>query len=247
VKRLPSYYGKMTEGRPGRMVCITQHDITDSPYPYWHDSSIRMYRFDWWIESEMRQDDQAVRFARLIRREDAGQDFHVKADVRLDGITGLIFRSDDQASSCFAFLVILPDHPLYKTYFPPEQQHEVVAANYSAADRHHFGLGHAMAVLVRMQNGKLTVLRGIRLMGYSGVYEPARGSWCGMQVKARGRQIVAAVDLRNPDHYQAPFYVTYNDPAPSGDRIGLMTDQSTGAFRNVQAWDRPRMIRDLWR
>ena len=237
AKRLSQYYGRMIDVDDDTIVCVTQYNIGDSPYPYWYDSSIRMYRFNWRRSGILEQKKDGVRFARAIQKEDELGDVHARAEVRLDGADGIMFRVSADGKSCYAFLVILSDHPLYGTYFPPEVQQEVVAANYTAGDTYGSGLGWPMAVIVRVDKGDVAVLRGMRVFD-----KPTKGTWSQMQVKVCGDLIQAAVKIKGP-----AVYVGVRDHALSSGTVGFFADRSTGAFRNLEVWHKPQMMRHLWK
>ena len=243
--QLKSYYGKMLEAAPGQLLCVTQHLISDSPYPFWYDSSIRMYRFRWRRSGILEQSNDGVRFARTILQGDAFGNMHARADVRLDGVNGIIFHVSPDGKSYYFFGVVLRGHPLYKDYFPPEVQDEKVAANYSAAEQQHFALGRAMVVLARVEAAKITLLRGLHILQGSPSYRVEKGSWSRMQVKVSGDVIQAAVKIDHA-HFPRAVYVSARDAALGAGGLGAFADRSTGAFRNLEVWDSPQMIRDLW-
>ena len=240
-----SYYGKMLESSPNQLMCVTQHNIHDSPYPFWYDSSIRMVRFRWRRSGILEQKSDGVRFARAIQQEDEFGDMHIRTDVRLDGVNGIIFHVSPDGKSYYFFGVVLGNHPLYKDYFPPEVQDEKLAANYSGAEQFQFALGRAMAVLARVEAGKITLLRGLRFLQISPSYRVEKGSWSRMQVKVSGDLIQAAVKIDHP-HFPYAVYVGARDAALAAGGLGTFADRSTGAFRNLEVWDSPQMMRELW-
>ena len=228
------YYGKMLEAAPNEMLCVTQHLIHDSPYPYWYDSSVRMYRFSWRRSGTLQQN--AADQARVLCARDDVQlgDLHLRADVRVDGANGVAFRVQPDAKSFYCLLIVLPGHEMYERYFPPEIEAEVLAANYTSSDTMTVGSREPMLVIARVEGEKRTVLRGMRLK-----YLP-RGSWVRLQVKVKDDLIQGAVNT------DPPIYVGARDGHFTTGGIGLFTDTSTGAFKNVAAWASPQMIRDLW-
>ncbi|MFH0963562.1 MAG: sialidase family protein [Planctomycetota bacterium] len=233
--RFWSYYGKMIEAAPNQVLCVTQYLVHDSPYPYWYDGSIRMYRFSWRRAGTLEQKDDAVPFALSRRREGEFADAHLRADVRADGVSGLAFRVQPDGRSFYGLAVVLPGSPAYARWFVPDVQQEVLAANYTAGDTMTVAAGEPMLVIARIENGKVTVLRGTRLS-----YVP-RGSWVRLQVKVEGDLIQGAV---NSD---PPTYVGARDATLSSGGVGFFTDTSAGAFRRLDVWPSARMIRDLWR
>jgi len=129
-----SYYGKMVEAAPNHILCMTQYLVHDSPYPYWYDGSIRMYRFSWRRSGVLEQNDANRPVALCTRQDATPADVHVRSDVRVDRAEGVAFRVQEDGKSFYCLAIVLPGSPVYARYFPPEIQAEVVAANYSAAD-----------------------------------------------------------------------------------------------------------------
>jgi len=234
--RLTSYYGKMVAAGKNLVLCVTQHNIGDAPYPYWFDGSIRQFRI-WQRRTDLiEQTDPDTRFARAVLKGRPLTDLHLRVDMRADGLTGVVFRVSPAGGSYYAFLTLLPDHPLYKTYFPPAIQQATLSANYTPGDTFSIGLGWPMAVMVKVENEHVTVLGGMRLFD-----APAKGAWIQMQVKARGDLIQGAIKVKD-----RAVYVGVRDSGLVAGRIGFFTDRSTGAFRNCLVWDTPRMIREHW-
>ena len=230
-QRIPSYYGKMINIGPNRLLCVTHRLTGDSPYPYWYDSSIRQYRFSYRTSGVMEQTDSSTALALLSRGDTDLQDLHLRAEVRLDGADGLAFRIQPDGNSYYVFAVILPGTAAYRRWFPEaEKANPVLLPRQTVADGE-----HAMAALARVDNGQLTVLRAIWLP-----YIP-RGSWAPMQVKVTGDLLQGAVKC-GPD----PIYVGARDSTYAAGQVGLFTDQSTGAFKSFYGWSSPQMIRYLW-
>jgi len=235
--RLRQYYGRMVEAARNSIVCVTQHSIGDSPYPYWYDSSIRMYRFSYRRSGILEQTNAQRRMVRAVLSHEEFTDIHLRADIRIDGANGLVFRVSPDGKSYYMFAVILPKHPLYDAYFPPEAQDEKLAANYTRADTFQFALDWPMAVLARAEAGKITILRGLRIEE-----NPKKGAWTQVQVKVRGDLVQAALKIAG-----RALYVSAHDAGLPSGSVGFFTDRSTGAFRNLEVWEGPQMIRDNWR
>jgi len=244
--QLRSYYGKMLEAAPNQLLCVTQRLISDSPYPFWYDSSIRMYRFRWRRSGILEQKNDGVRFARAIQKEKTFADLHLRADVRLDGVNGIIFHVSPDGKSYYFLGVVLRNHPLYKDYFPPEVQDEKLAANYAGAEQFQFALGRSMVVLARVEGPKVTLLRGLRILQMSPSYHVTPGTWARVQVKVAGDVIQGAVKIDHP-HFPHAVYVAARDAGLESGTTGVYSDRSTGAFRNLEVWDEPQMIRHLWK
>jgi len=249
--RFTSYYGKMVEAAPGLILSVTQNQIQDSPYPWSHDASVEMVRFAYRRLGVLEQAD-ATAPAVLLRRTGEGlADLHLRAEVRLDGATGLAFRVSPDEAFCYVFAVIMPGTPVYQKWFPPEVQAPVLSANYTPEDTRTVAAGYAMAVIARMDAGKLHVLRGTRLTGVK------RGDWVQLQVKAKGDLIQGAVNSElglpqrglsggDTNRDTGPAYVGARDATYDSGGVGLLTDMSTGAFSSFCVWPAPQMMRDLW-
>ena len=69
------------------------------------------------------------------------------------------------------------------------------------------------------------------------------GDWLQIQVKVSGDLIQAAA---RKSKGQPATYVGARDASYSSGRVGLMTERSTGAFKNVCVWDKALMIREMW-
>ena len=230
-----SYYGKMLEAAPNQILSVTQYLVHDSPYPYWYDGSIRVYRFSWRRSGVLGQNDADRPIALCARDQSESTDLHLRADVRVDGASGLAFRVQEGGKSFYCLAIVLPGSPVYDRWFVPEVQEEVVAANYTGGDTMTVATGEPMLVLARVQDDKVTVLRGMRL-----TYIP-KGSWVRLQVKVQGDLIQGAVNT------DPPTYVGARDGALKSGALGLFTDTSTGAFKNVLVWPKAQMIRNLWK
>jgi len=233
--RFWSYYGKMIEAAPNQILCVTQYRVHDSPYPYWYDGSIRMVRFSWRRSGTLQQNDADRPISLCTRDQTEFGDLHLRADVRIGGAGGVAFRVQDGGKSFYCLAIVLPGSPVYERWFVPEVEQEVVAANYTAGDTMTVATGEPMLVLARVQDEKVTVVRGMRL-----TYIP-KGSWVRLQVKVKGDLIQGAVNT------DPPTYVGVRDGTFKSGAVGLFTDTSTGAFKNVLVWPAPQMIRDLWK
>jgi len=91
-----------------------------------------------------------------------------------------------------------------------------------------------MLVIARVDEGEVTVLRGMRL-----AYIP-RKSWVRMQAKVKGDLIQGAV------YTDPPTYVGARDSTFTSGGVGFFTDTSTGGFRSPGLWKSRGMIRENW-
>ena len=197
------------------------------------------------------QRDTTVLLALFSRQRERLSDLHLRADVRADGACGLAFRASPDGRSYYAFAVVMPGTPAYRKWFPPEVQAATLSANYNPEDTRTIAVGYPMAVLARIDGGKVHVLRGMRLSGVK------RGAWVQLQVKARGDLLQGAANGEiglpeatgleaNTNRDTCPTYVGARDTAYTAGGVGLVTDRSTGAFRDLTVWSSPQMMRDLW-
>ena len=231
---LSQYYGMMTEAAPNTMLCVTQHLIHDSPYPYWYDSTVRMYRFSWRRAGIMKQEETGKGLSLLVRKEPESGDLHMRADVRVDGVAGIACHVQGDMKGYYTLAIVLPGSSAFARYFPPKAQAETLAANYGGDDLTKPTGAQPMIVLSRVEGDKVTVLRGMQTP------ELGPGSWVRLQLKVSGDIIQGAVNT------EPAVYVSARDGTFNTGRVGVVTDQSSGAFRNVGIWKEPQMIRDLW-
>ena len=245
--RLISYYGKMLMGGPNEVLCISQYLIHDSPYPYSLDSCIRQYRFSYRRNSVLEQTDSSSRLALVSLSNKEFTDLHMRADVQVDGANGIAFRVQPDGRSYYIFAVILPDSEAYKAWFPPEAEAQKLAAPHAGEEEsRRITTGHAMCVLGRVDNGRLTVLSATKLLSETmefTIEELQPSDWLRMQVKVSGDLIQAAAQKEKT---QPATYVGTRDASYRSGGVGLLTDKTSGAFKNVCVWDKPLMIRDLW-
>lgn len=234
--KFPSYYGKMIDAGPNRILCVTQTLTGDSPYPFRHDATVRQFRFSYQRSGIVEQSDLQTSLQVATRKEVDYADLHLRADVRVDGAAGLAFRVQPDGQSYYIFAVVLPGAEAFNLYLPPDLQRDQLSANYPHEAPFMAAPGNPMCLLGRVDNGKVTVLRGMRL-----AYLP-RGSWLRMQVKVTGDLIQGAVNS-DPN----PTYIGVLDAKYPSGGVGLFTHASTGAFQDFRVWSRPQMIRDLWR
>ncbi len=242
----PAYYGKM-QAAGNQLLCITQKDIGDSPYPHLHDASIEQIRFSGRRLGVMQQTDPGASPALLKLEGERYADLHLRADVQLEKAEGLAFHISPDGRSYYAFMVVMPGTEARKRWEPPPEQGSTLSAYFPGLLDEHVreriekGIfkitPHPIAVLARMDNGQLTALRGFN------VADVKSGTWVQLQVKVRGDLIQAAFS----DGSSAPVYLGVRDATYKEGAIGLSTDGgSQGEFKNLAIWSSPRMIRDLW-
>ena len=244
---LTSYYGRMLATGPNQIMCLTQYLIHDSPYPYSLDSSIRQYRFSYRRSGVLHQTDANASLALASRTPDKFTDLHIRADVRIDAANGIAFRIQPDGRSYYLFAVVLPDSQAYKLWFPHEVEAQKLAAPHAGEEEdRRIATGHPMCVLGRVDDGRLTVLSATKLLTETTEFvmdDLQPHDWLQMQVKVCGDLIQAAAQRQKG---QPATYVGARDTTYSSGVVGLLTDRSTGAFKNVCLWDSPLMIRDLW-
>lgn len=249
--RFTSYYGKMVEAAPGLVLSVTQNQIQDCPYPWSHDASIQMVKFRYRRSGIVAHTDPGVPLAMLRRSKEQFADVHLRADMRVGGASGLAFRVSPDGKSYYAAAVVMPGTQVYKRWFPPEMQAAALSANYTPEDTRTIAAGYPMVAIARVDGSKLNVLRGMRLSGVK------RGAWIQIQVRAKGDLIRAAVNSEmgycevgaleiSTNRDTGPTYVGVRDSAHRAGSVGLLTDMSTGAFKDFSAWPSAQMIRDTW-
>ena len=217
-----AYYGQLVEATPGHIVSITQMNIGDCAYPWKHDTAMMQTSFDYRRTGVVEQTEAAGSAATATLGETQYGDFHLYAQIRADGETGLIFSADGD-SYWFAALVI----PCNKFRAPGKAEK---------------GEQDSALVLGRCEAGRITVLRRV----YTSKIAP--GSWIEMQIDRKGNILKAAVKFSNEDWSTGKFPAVYN--VLCGDfgkgKIGLFTNRSTGAFRNVRIGTGGLDIRSNW-
>ena len=212
-----SYYGQMVETEPGRMLAMTQRNIGDSPYPHVYDCSIAQTTFDTERIGRAEQTDAGQGALGLVRVGEAG-DFHAVMEIRADASSGLAYEVTEDGHR-FA-VVTLPLNAL----------NDPVHAGGAPRD--------AYLVLGETRGGR----KAIRRRQYAGTV--AVGSWVELQVSRRGEVVTAATRLSK----EAPAcYSVLKDNGAKAGGVGLYTDHSTGAFRNVRFSDRAGAMRGRWR
>ena len=239
--RFSCYYGRMVEGANQTMVCTTMNNIGDSPYPHWTDSNIRLYRFSWRKSGTLCQNDADQPNVLISKNDTVLSDLHIKADMRVDGATGLAFHVQPDGLSYYCLAVIMPGSEVYEKWFMPEGQEETQAVYYSIIDEKYKEqnktIQEPMLVLAKKEGDKIIVLRSTSLKQRSGF---PKGSWVRLQLKVSGGLVQGAI---NSD---PPTYIGIKTTESGSGGIGLFTDVSTGAFKNIEIWKKPQMIRQLW-
>ncbi len=242
----PSYYGKMLASG-NHVLCITQKDVGDDPYPPLRDASVEQLRFSGRrvgvIEKTSPEDSSGI----LMLKDREFTDLHLRVDLHLDVADGIAFRVSPDGKSYYALMVVMPDTEARKRWAPPASQGATLSAYFpgmlDSASHDELQKGivriapRPMAVLARVDNGHLTVLRGVN------TGEAHTGSWVEVQIKVRGDLIQAAVSNgASPPNYLGVRDATYTQGA-----IGLLSGAgSKGGFRDLSYWSSPQMMHDLW-
>ncbi len=238
--RLPqvftSYYGKMTDVGPDRILCVTQKGTGDSPYPWFYDASVEATRFRYRRIGIATQKDPAARLAVTKRNDQSFKDLHLRAKIRLDKADGVAFRMSADGKSGYLFAVVMPGSEAYDRWFAEKTQPDILSA-LEISERYVYAQGSPMAVIARLDNGALKVLRGVKC-------NAKKGNWLQLQVKVTGDLIQGAVHVGTD--IDNPRYAGTRDKTYASGTIGLMSDQSQGEFKEVAAWAKPLMMRDLW-
>ena len=166
----PSYYGKMMAAG-NQVLCVTQKDIGDDPYPSLRDSSVEQIRFSGRRVAVMQQTapDNSIAMTRLEGPRYA--DLHLRADIRLDQADGVAFRVSSDGKSYYALMLVMPGAEARNRWTPPPSQGATLSAYFPGmldeASRPEIEKGivkiapRPLAVLARVENGHVTVLRGV--------------------------------------------------------------------------------------
>lgn len=212
-----SYYGQVVEASPGRMVAVTQTHIGDSWYPWRHDTTMfqTTFHYERIAVAEQADADAVGAVARL--GDGALEDFHLCAEVRVDGEAGVAFNVDGDTYGFVA--VVIPCNEF--------------RAPGRAAGREQ----DAIMMLGMSETGRLRVLRK------QGIGKVEPGSWIEVQVDRSSDTLKAAV--KTSTHRPAFYFVAREDFGRAGD-VGLFTNKSTGAFRNIRIGHGGTEIRSNW-
>ena len=243
-----SYYGKMISAGPEQVLCVSQSGIGDSAYPHNNDAWIEQTRFSYRRTGIMKQTEKASGTAMLKLHGEELADLHLRVDVRLDQLVGVAFRISPGGNSYYVFAVAMPGTDAYQQWYPPTSQEDTLAAYFPGLlDEHvrdHKKRALPIAVLARVDDGKVTAIRGIAVDNIyrNGGTDTRPGYWVQLQVKAQGDQIQAAAN----NGHDLPAYVGIRDATYKKGGLGLLTEGSLGEFKNLHIWSGPQLIRDLW-
>jgi hypothetical protein len=219
-----SYYGQLVETAPGHMVAITQKNIGDCCYPWKHDTAMHQASFAFERTLVQEQTDPASLGALAVLDVGESADVHVCAEVRADGETGLAFGIDGDAYGFVA--VVIPCN-------------EVRAPGRAAGKEQ-----DAMLVVGKHDRGTTSALRKL----YLGKVIP--GTWVELQLDVSAGVLKAAAKTSEADWMTGGSPATYavvRDDVANPGKLGLFTQRSTGAFRNVRVGPGGTEIRSNWR
>ncbi|MCQ6557648.1 sialidase family protein [Paenibacillus mendelii] len=212
-----SYYGQIAEVSPGKMLAVTQRNIGDAAFQYVHDAYMLQTTFEYARTAVIEQTDSVRLGAVSVIGEESYDDFHLYAEVRADGETGIAFQVNGD-SYYFAAIVI-----------PCNEFRSPGAAAGQEQDAY---------LLIGMQeNGAVTILRRIMLERM----QPH--AWIGMQMDMQDGVLKAAVK-KSAD--SPAKYVVIKEDAFSSGKLGLFTNRSTGAFKNMKIASESMPLRSNW-
>ncbi|MFH1006074.1 MAG: sialidase family protein [Candidatus Latescibacterota bacterium] len=219
-KSLPlghSYYGEIIESSPGRMVAVTQKHIGDCCFPWRHDTAMLQTTFHYERFGVAEQTDADRIGAVAMLGDGALEDFHLCAEVRVDGEAGVAFKVNEDT---YGFVAV------------------VIPCNVFRAPGGAGGTGQdAIMMIGRSDAGRLVVLRK------QGIGKVIPGSWIEVQVDRSGGILKTAV--KTAADRPAYYMVTAEDLGRAGG-LGLFTNKSAGAFRNIRIGKGGTEIRSNW-
>lgn len=219
-----SYYGQMAEAGPGRIVAVTQKNIGDCCYPWKHDTAMLQTTFDYARIKRVEQSDPSLAGCVAALGEMPGAAFHMYAEVRADGESGIALNITDSGYGFAA--VVVP-------------KNEFRSPGKAAGTDQDAGL-----VIGKCENGAIEPLRTI----YIG--KVALGAWIEMQIDMQGGVLKAAAKLSEADWTTGgspATYATVRDDFGGPGSVGLFTNKSTGAFKNVTLGPGGTEMRSNWR
>lgn len=211
-----SYYGQITEASPGRMLAVTQRNVGDASFPYVHDTSMLQTAFEYRRIAALEQTDGTAYGSIAELGEAPLGSFHLFAEMRVDGESGIVFQLNGNDYG-FAAVVI-----------PCNEFRTPGAAAGSEQN--------AYLLYGTCKDGKIAVHR--RTM----IDRMAPSSWLAIQLSMEDGLLKIAVK-KSAD--SPAKYLVVQGGSEAG-KLGLFTNRSTGAFKNVRISEKPAMLRDSW-
>jgi len=212
-----SYYGQLAEIEPGRMLAMTQRNIGDAPYPWKCDASILQTTFDYERTGLVEQDDPDASGALALLDVGEATDFHAAMELRVDAASGLAYQVNESGYRFVA--VTLPMN------------------EFNAPGRAASGRQNAFVIVGEVQGGTTKITRKT----CAGKVTP--GSWMELQVTRKDDVLATAVKLSADE---PASYSAVRDEGSRAGRLGLFTNRSTGAFRNIRFAAAGGQIRTNW-
>lgn len=212
-----SYYGQLVEVSPGRMVAVTQTHIGDRPYPWRHDTTMLQTTFSYHRIGVAEQTDVDRAGAIAVLGGGALEDFHVCAEIRVDGEAGVAFNI---SGGTYGFVAVV-----------------IPCNEFRAPGRAGGTEQDAIMMIGTSDAGRLRVLRR------QGIGKVVPGSWIEVQMDRSGGILKAAV--KTAADRPAFYFVVREDGGREGG-VGLFTNKSTGAFRNIRIGMGGTEIRSHW-
>ncbi len=102
-----TYYGRLLEPEPGRILSITQNNIGDSPYPWRYDANVLQRSFHYRRTAVFEQMDEDASDARAGIGDTAYREFHLCATVSTGRQAGIEWGNEPE-NCCYAELVFQP-------------------------------------------------------------------------------------------------------------------------------------------
>ncbi len=219
-----SYYGQIVEAAPGQIVAITQKNIADCGYPWKYDTSMHQTSFNYTRIKRFEQTDHTLPGCVAALEEKTGVDFHMYAEVRADGESGVAFNITD-ASYGFTAIVI----PKNEFRSP---------GNAAGTDQ------DACLIIGKCEDGIIRPLRTIFIGKVS------LGAWIEIQLDMQDGVLKTAVKPSEADWTTGGSPATYmivKDDFGTPGSIGFFTNKSTGSFKNVKLGPGGTEIRSNWK
>ena len=216
-----SYYAQMIELDDGKILCLTHTNGSDTAFSHCLDMSMKMTRFNYRKVGSLIQSDPKATPACIVCETNSFKDFHLKGEMRVDGCSSVVFRfsEGDKLSYYVYCLLILTNH----TRVISEEK---------------LGRRVAFAIIGKVEGKHFTTLKAREIVGG---LEP--GTWCEVQVNAEGSSLKGSVRRSREEPAQ---YICGGDESIKSGKIGFLTDECTGAFRNIKVWSKALLMRDLW-
>ena len=214
-----AYYPQMAELAPGKMLTVVQRNIGDQPFPWRHDTSMRQKTFDYERVSVPRQCDANAVGALAALNVGSPADFHLALEVQLGAASGIAYDVTESGYGFVALTMNVTRARLGRDETPAPQ--------------------NVFLQIGEVEGGETRILRR------NCIGKALEGSWVEFQLSRSGDLMKAACSLSPADVWDATYHC-FGDKKEGGGALALLTNKSSGAFRNVRFEAEALSIRENW-